>query len=81
MTDPTFEMVIGGALISEGVATCLCAQHHHSVLIDSLRGKDDVWKQLRPKHKTLTFVIRQNHILHFNFAPLLKLALRLCFTI
>ena len=27
MTDPTFEMVIGGALISEGAATCLCAQH------------------------------------------------------
>ena len=27
MTDPTFEMVIGGALISEGGATCLCAPH------------------------------------------------------
>ena len=69
MTDPTFEMVIGGALISEGAATCLCAlctpPGYHGVLIDSLRGKDDVWKQL--KHKTQNTHIRYSSKSYFTF--------------
>ena len=68
MTDPTFEMVIGGALISEGgqLACVLCTPPgYHGVLIDSLRGKDDVWKQL--KHKTQNTHIRHSSKSYFTF--------------
>ena len=68
MTDPTFEMVIGGALISEGgqLACVLCTPPgYHGVLIDSLRGKDDVWKQLR--HKTQNTHIRHSSKSYFTF--------------